>query len=686
MTLLIYLIKTVLISALLFTYYSLFLKNRPFHRFNRYFLISIPVLSLLLPAFHFSLPSFWNQDTLGSPIILLGVEQGKLEEAVTVYAHQHGRTVISWQLLLLFFSLLITIILFIRLSKSIRFIFQLRKEKPCLALPDAVVYIVTEKGTPFSFLKSIFWGKDLEMTSDAGSQVLQHELFHVKNNHTIDIVLLESLSAIFWFNPFFHLLKNEIKIVHEYAADAWVTSKTDTYSYVSLLLFKISGIALPLTHPFFKNQIKRRIAMMTNNKKIKTVFISRLMVLPLIAFLIGVFSFRGKPLSMFSPKTIRVVIDAGHGGDFTGAQANGVLEKNINLEIAKKIKSLSPEYNVEVIMTREADQTPGSKELRKSLEYIAALPKNKNADLLISIHTNLSDDNQPGKIQTDKSGFQIFIPQNSSEVYQSSLRFASVMSSAIKSGYLIDPQLKQSSENGGHILILRKATVPSILIECGYMDNPSDLKYLLDDKNEDYIARLILEGIRRYATQNLTYQILSTNTVDTVPVIDTVTLSKLKMSEISSMNVDKETGLITVHTKDGKIYIVKITPEMRLSLDSAHDAAKQEDLNASSNKVFTKVEVEAEYPGGYQAWYEYLSKNLKYPYAAVKNEIQGQVMVEFIVKKNGDLTGFRIIRGPEELRESSLNVIKESGKWIPAKQNGIIVDSYHRQPINYKLQ
>jgi TonB family protein len=691
MTVLIYLFKTFLISALLFAYYTLFLKNRPFHTFNRYFLLSVPVLSLLVPIFHFESPSFWNQHTSGSPIMLLGVGQGKLEEAVTVYANQHGRSIISWQLILLTLSLLITSILFIRLIKSIHFIYMLRGENPYQVLPDATVYFVSEKGTPFSFLKSIFWGNDLDLISEAGDQVLQHELFHVKNNHTVDILMMESLSAIFWFNPFYYLLNREIKAIHEYAADAWVTSKTDTYSYANLLLLKVSGTALPLTHPFFKNQLKRRIAMITRSKNNKSTRFGRFMILPLLAALICIFSFKGNtPLKIFSSKTVRVVIDAGHGGEYIGAVSNGILEKNINLEIAKRIQTLSPDYNVEVIMTRETDITPGSKNLKKSLEYIASLPKNKNADLFISIHTNLSDDNQKGKTQSTRSGFQIYIPGNSSPVYQNSLRFGSVMSNAIKTGFTIEPDLKQSADNGSHILILRQATVPAILIECGYMDNPSDIKYLVDGKNQDFIARLILEGIRRYSTEHVAYESSPMNVDHSIPAVDTLTketLSKLNMSQISTMKVDKEAGLVIIHMKDGKIYIEKITPEMRHSWDSAHAAQMSHpDTSNPHKEVFTKVDVEAEYPGGYPAWYEFLSKNLKYPEAAVKKEIQGQVMIKFIVKSNGDVTDIRVTKGPEELKESSINVIKASGKWTPAKQNGRYVDSYHLQPINYKLE
>ena len=97
-----------------------------------------------------------------------------------------------------------------------------------------------------------------------------------------------------------------------------------------------------------------------------------------------------------------------------GTQINGIYEKDINLSISKKIQSLAGEYNVDVIMSRETDVTPGSNELTESLEYIAALPKNKNADLFISIHTNQTA-NEKKETQTTNSGFQIYIPRNSSE-------------------------------------------------------------------------------------------------------------------------------------------------------------------------------------------------------------------------------------------------------------------------------
>lgn len=636
MNILLYLIKTVLITGLLFGYYWLFLRNRFFHSFNRYFLLSIPILSFLLPGLHLTLPSFWNHSASGSPILLLGVGHGTLEEAVTIYAGQKKGKELSLEFLLFILSLLVSVILFIRLYTSIRFLHRLRKGKPCLTLPEATIYFVSEKGTPFSFFKSIFWEKELELDSEAGQQILEHEIFHVKNNHSVDILSIEILRVVSWFNPFLYPIHQELKAIHEYTADAWVAAKTDTYAYASLLLLKVSGPDLSLTNPFFKNQIKRRIIMMTKSKKQNAGLIGRFMILPMILILICLFSFKMQNvMHPSSAKIVRVVIDAGHGGDFIGTQYNGVLEKNINLTISKKIQELSHEYNVDVIMTRETDITPGSSELRESLKYIAELSKNKNADLFISIHANSTDNRAKGKIQTSKTGFQIYIPTNLNEEYEGSLKFGSVMTEVIKSDFVIEPELKQMQENGGNIYILRNATVPALLIECGYMDNPADLKYLQDEKNQEKIARDILEGIRKYSMETTRY---------TPPVV------------LSSDSIPSDT--------------------------ISHATIK----TARKKGVFTEVEIEAEYPGGSHAWYDYLSKNLKYPDEAVTNEIQGQVMMEFIVKKNGDLTNIHAVSGPEELKRSSIDIIKASGKWIPAKQKGLVVASYKLQPINYKLE
>ena len=496
---LIYIIKIIFVSGLMFGYYSLFLRNRPFHGYNRVFLLSVPVTSIVLPLLGFTLPSFWGHFATGSPVRLLDVSLGSFEKAVTGYSAGHpGLPVSGWTIAGISAGL-VSIFLFIRFIKSILFLTRLGRNKPFRRLPEATIFFVNEKGTPFSFMKNIFWGENQEIDSATGNQILRHEIFHVKSRHSLDILYLEIVIILGWFNPFFYRTRRELRTIHEYSADRYAARGLDEFAYASLLLSGEFGTSLSIPHPFFKNLIKKRITMITRMKNNKGRLLPRLMALPLILVLAGLLSFKvSNHLSPVSSKTVRVVVDAGHGGSFTGAQYGGLLEKDINLVIAKKIQSLAPDYNVEVIMSRETDITPGGDNLGKSLEYIAALPKNKDASLFISIHVNATENAQEGKLQTDKSGFQFYIPKNTSGVYEGSLRLGSVISETIKPDYNVESGLKQSREDGGNIFILKNATVPAVLIECGYMDNPNDRKYLQDEKNQEKIARDILAGIRKY--------------------------------------------------------------------------------------------------------------------------------------------------------------------------------------------
>jgi protein TonB len=118
--------------------------------------------------------------------------------------------------------------------------------------------------------------------------------------------------------------------------------------------------------------------------------------------------------------------------------------------------------------------------------------------------------------------------------------------------------------------------------------------------------------------------------------------------------------------------LVEVIDEARTKKDSA---------------VSYKDEKESEYPGGQGAWSRYLSKNLVYPERGLNASVQGQVDVQFIVDKNGNIINSRISKSVEySLDEEALKIINDSGKWEPAFQNGRNVKSYKRQPINFRLK
>ncbi|MDP4244400.1 MAG: energy transducer TonB [Bacteroidota bacterium] len=96
----------------------------------------------------------------------------------------------------------------------------------------------------------------------------------------------------------------------------------------------------------------------------------------------------------------------------------------------------------------------------------------------------------------------------------------------------------------------------------------------------------------------------------------------------------------------------------------------------------------AEYPGGQEAWVAYLQKNFRYPEEAIESNIEGTVVVRFTIGTDGSVGETDAVSGPGSggLRHEAVRVIKESGKWTPALQNGKFVKSYKSQPVVFMLQ
>ena len=149
-------------------------------------------------------------------------------------------------------------------------------------------------------------------------------------------------------------------------------------------------------------------------------------------------------------------------------------------------------------------------------------------------------------------------------------------------------------------------------------------------------------------------------------------MEKLEDTKIGTINQEgiKDEGIVAPPVEDAGKGVV--------------EAPKKEEEDW--DKTFTKVEIESQYPGGAAAWQRYLNRNLRYPQEAIDNEIQGAVMVQFIVDKEGNVSDVEAISGPQELRSEAVRVIKKSGKWTPAVQNGRQVKSYKKQPIVFRLE
>jgi protein TonB len=119
---------------------------------------------------------------------------------------------------------------------------------------------------------------------------------------------------------------------------------------------------------------------------------------------------------------------------------------------------------------------------------------------------------------------------------------------------------------------------------------------------------------------------------------------------------------------------------------STHAQTDTTKIVTTDSAVYFHTEIRAEYPGGIHAWMRYLQKNLRYPDHAVSKNIQGTVIVQFIVDSTGIVHDVSAISGPDELREESIRLIQKAGTWVPAINNGKKVNSWKRQPFSFKLE
>ena len=152
------------------------------------------------------------------------------------------------------------------------------------------------------------------------------------------------------------------------------------------------------------------------------------------------------------------------------------------------------------------------------------------------------------------------------------------------------------------------------------------------------------------------------------------------VQEVEVLNVvedNVETESIEVNTEDDKEVEVVIAAPVEAPVEEEEEEV-----------VFMVVESMPEFPGGQQALFKYLSENIKYPVIAQENGIQGKVVCQFTVNKDGSIVDIEVVRsgGDPSLDKEAVRVIKTMPKWKPGKQRGKPVRVKFTVPVSFKLQ
>ena len=132
---------------------------------------------------------------------------------------------------------------------------------------------------------------------------------------------------------------------------------------------------------------------------------------------------------------------------------------------------------------------------------------------------------------------------------------------------------------------------------------------------------------------------------------------------------------------------VKGNDEAEGEVLKAKEVVVDEKPKEEETKVFDVVEQMPQFPGGPQALFEYLSKNIKYPVVAEENGIQGRVIVTFVVERDGSITDVKVAKSVDpSLDKEAMRVVKSMPHWIPGRQNGSPVRVKYTVPVTFRLQ
>lgn len=173
-------------------------------------------------------------------------------------------------------------------------------------------------------------------------------------------------------------------------------------------------------------------------------------------------------------------------------------------------------------------------------------------------------------------------------------------------------------------------------------------------------------------------------------------LNTVKVTELAIVEDDKVKAEDEIKTQDelkqtttafGQSDFDKGTDDRNVVREHKDEIIVEEKKPVEENKVFTAVEQMPQFPGGEAELMKYIQRNLKYPPVAMENNIQGRVVVQFVVTKTGKIGEVKVARGKDpDLDKEAVRVVKSLPDFIPGKMNGQSVNVWYTLPITFKLQ
>jgi len=273
-----FLIKSTISLCVLLAMYHLVLEKEKIHQFNRFYLLFCLLFSFTIPFITFEVIQEITNPLIPQNTIKIEEETIAVVQETTNY----------WLISIWSIYTAVTSILLFRFVRNITKLNTKAKSNTVIDYKNSQLILLKEVTLPYTFLNTIFINQDDYHNRKIEEELYTHELIHVTQRHTLDILLIETLKVLFWFNPIFIFYKKAIQLNHEFLADEKVVkSHNNVPFYQNLLISKANAnptyyLASNLNY----SVTKKRLIMMTKTTSASRALLKKGLIIPLMTALL----------------------------------------------------------------------------------------------------------------------------------------------------------------------------------------------------------------------------------------------------------------------------------------------------------------------------------------------------------------------------------------------------------------
>ena len=672
-----YVIKAAITLALLYSCFFIFLSKETFHRFNRCMLVGIMLVSLVMPMFHFSTS---HPTTLNEEVYIV---QNYIEHDTTpiIVTAQQAQGITWIQALTWIYMAGVVLMLILTLVQAISL---------CRFMCSGVRHTDTQGNTvilhnndvpPFSIFRYIVMSvKDYESSRQ---YILTHEQEHIRLGHTYDLLLLQGMKTLMWFNPFIWFLSRDLKAVHEYEADqAVINQGIDAKSYQQLLVMKVVGNRLqPFTNNLNHGSLKKRIVMMYQKPSNRWLMLKALCAIPVAALTINTFA---TPIETDPVEDMVKTLETTSVPTINEVKENVLTTVESVDETTFAIHPVADQYGRITGFTHEGKPADGYFEC--TAEYVFINGRQATEAELRNYKTLLAN-----------STFEMVKTENGTAKYNYKDKHGIIV---------IHTQDASAAPDDNEPLVLVNGVEINLPVDIKTITGETIAK-ALNIKEDDVESITVLKD----AAATAIYGERGKNGVIEIKV-KSAFLNKLpgvQQNEDGSYTINgRKVQKILVNGKE--YFKVLSDGQEKLAIEDAEIPTIQNAIH--DDPIFEVVEEPAQYPGGQGALMQYLAQNIRYPKISAENGVQGRVVVQFVIEKDGSLSNFKVVKDakpvsdgitvnaqgttaegndiPKEaygaLNIEALRVLRGMPNWTPAKQRGQVVRMKYTLPVTFRLQ